>query len=187
MTAVAAIITSEHLTIGADRLVDMGYGVCYTAETKVWKKENGSLRCLFGYAGNLKTAQILQDEFLMPETENECADVAHYIRKRLVPEMWKVLSQHDILKNDDGRKVLDGSLLVCTQQKIFHLSGALSVHDVGSTFAAIGQGEGVAWGVLDELDRSLSTLSPSEKIDRAIRSAVKRYNGCAGDPLILSI
>lgn len=187
MTVVAAIVSPEGMTIGADTLAEMGYGVFYTAETKVWKKEKDNLSCLFGLAGNLKTAQLLQDEAVLPETDSCSTDIMQYVRRQLVPELWRVLSDHSILKDDDGRKVLDGTLLVCIQQRIFQLSGALSVHDVGSSFATIGQGEDVAWGVLDELERSGSKLPPHEKIDRAIRSAIKRYSGCGGEPLVLSI
>ncbi|KQR40758.1 hypothetical protein [Deinococcus sp. Leaf326] len=180
MTVVAAVVDSDGVGyMVADSRVTEAHGVSYSVhEGKVWR--SGAI--LIGWMGFLRTGQALRYGLSWPPYKNG-QDPFEYLCGPFVDAVRACIKTAGAgcAPSRDGSELLDTSLLIVWQGRIFRMGTDLGISEHRGAYA-IGSGSLTAIGAL----RALWDYEPKTRLLRAVQIAAEVHNNVAPPYTLLS-
>lgn len=172
----ACLEYGEHLPT-RDRAI--GSFIFKSVTSKIWTKKIHGTQWLFGQTGQSRHLEILRYEMALPD-EPPQADLCGYIVTKCVPLIRSALRTHGGLLIKEGVEKSESGLLIGARGNLFIIDTLFSVLHVETPFAAIGQGENVAYGALFALQKSQPRMKPRNRIRLALEAAESHCDGVGG-------
>ena len=177
MTCIVGIAYEGTVYIGSDRGASDGDSILSMCRPKVHVKQDW----IFGYAGDLGTAQLLEFADLPILEEDE--DPYKVLRLDVVEELRSLIESHGTMPND--KEDNSASFLIGAKGRLFELSTSdWSVVEVYET--AIGSGGTFALGSLHTTSQFPVAL-PTYRIEQALNAAITLSPTCQGPTDILML
>jgi hypothetical protein len=188
MTAIAAYTTTDAVWMGSDSQLQDDGGIITTHINKVsMLKTEGHRAFLMGSSGCARVGYELDKmDGQYPSIEQETTlygwitRLADFIMAKLTEDevRWKLIKQ-------EHSDVLDGSILIAVPGCIWEIAPDFMPVKLSDTYGAIGSGEQFAIGAFMMADyitqRHHVSLSGEERVEVAIRAAIKHLDTCGGE------
>ena len=135
---------------------------------KIFRKNN----FLIGYAGSIRTGQILDTELFNPPD-----DINGFVE-----ELRNTLIEAGCMVTSDGVMMLQSCFIVVHNGILYEILSDLQLSEIEGLFTAIGSGSHYAFGALDVLYSNCT--KPKEIISKAL-IVVSRYQSTVRGPWII--
>lgn len=172
MTCIVGLIDGKTVYMGADSAV-----TGHVTQTLVSKKIFQHGKCLIGYSGSLRMANLLKHAFTPPEHPKGMED-EKYLTTLFVDALRTVLKDAGNATKINEQESGTGYFLVGYQCRLFEIGFDYSVSEVANGFDSVGSGNQVALGAI-HATRNMS-LIPSKRIELALEAAADFCYGVRG-------
>ena len=177
VTCIVGIANEGKVYIGSDRGASDDSSIISMCRPKVHVKQDW----IFGYAGDIGTAQLLEFAEL-PELEED-DDPYRVLRLDVVEELRSLIESHGTMPND--KEDNSASFLIGAKGRLFELSTSdWSVIEIEET--AIGSGGTFALGSL-HTTKQFPVALPIYRIEQALNAAITYSPTCQGPIDILML
>ena len=170
MSCIIGLKHGSSIYIGADSAATTEEGDIRPIKViKLFRKDN----YLIGFAGSVRTGQILNTDFFTPED-----DIYSFV------EILRNTLEHAgcLVTADGGIKMSQSCFIIAHEGKLYEILSDLQLNEIEGNFTAIGSGTPYAFAALDIL--SQMDLSPSEIIKSSFE-VVSKYQATVRGPWII--
>lgn len=171
MTCIVGLKSPNGVYLGGDSCVSESNLVQTMIDPKVWKRG----RFVFGYAGTLRTGQLIKYKFKHPPIQNR--EPTQYMVTGFVDKMRKVLKQSGAAREEHKEEEQDNDFLIGFNGHLFIIDSGYGVCEVADPFVAIGSGTEYALGALF----ATQGKSPEVRVKKALEAAAY-YSDSVGPP-----
>jgi ATP-dependent protease HslVU (ClpYQ) peptidase subunit len=170
MSVVVAIKDKDTVWVGCDSQVSMGYTKgTLKLNKKIWKpeKEEG---IVMGVVGSVRDLDILSTE---EDWIEEIVKIKNefnykYMVRKIVPKIFKTLSNFGRMKNDKGIESIESSIIFTHKDKLFSINGDGSVIE-SDDILADGSGYRLCLGAWNSLKNK--DIPIKDKLVQVIKAA----------------
>lgn len=165
MTLIVAYTDKDGSYIGSDSMGSNNYSGSIYKNKKVFKIGKDILA---GGCGSYKELQLLEKDFSAP-SRNTNQTASQYMYNTFAHALRDFFIEQGLIKNDSGILSNEsGEFLFIYEGSIYKWQSDLALLETTLPFDATGSGEIYAHAVMSTLQSQKSSLSPEEKIKKAI-------------------
>lgn len=164
MTCIVGIAHKGKVYLGGDSAGVSGLDITVRKDKKVF--QNGEF--VMGFTSSFRMGQILQYTFVPPEVTIEDDDMMAYMVKKFIPAVRKCFKDEGYSAIESNREK-GGCFLVGVRGRLFQIDTDFQVGEHLNSIAAVGCGEGYAYGALYTLQSGKADVE--EKLEKALEAA----------------
>lgn len=142
MTCIVGLKSKTGIYIGGDSAVSSHNLIQTITDPKVWRKG----QFIFGFAGSLRTGQIIKYNLKIPPINNR--PPTEYMVTSFINSMRKCLKTAGSAREEHKEEEQDSQFLIGYQGHLFEIDEAYGVCEVADEYVAIGSGTEYALGSL---------------------------------------
>lgn len=166
MTCIIGYIENGKAFVGGDSAGVAGLGLTIRKDPKVFKVGN---RFVIGFTSSFRMGQLLMTNKFCPSEQTSSQSDYQYMITSFVDCVIELFKNNGYLSKD--KEVISGGLfIVAYKNKVYYVSADFQVGEPEDNFICIGCGDEIASGAMNIL-KDINTLSPKEKIIKALESA----------------
>lgn len=137
---------------------------------------------IIGYAGRMRSGQVLLDLHLEELPDDEHPDPMTYIYFVVVPHMRMILRESGLtIAEDEEEFTKDSVFLIAYRGKIFEIGPDFCILESADDFIAIGSGTDYALGAMTATKNLAPNISPKETVEQGMLAAAK-YSSAVRPP-----
>lgn len=188
MTCIAAVVQDGVVWMGGDRMTLAGTWISNRATEKVWYRESGGVRWLFGETGLCAASQAVQHLLTLPsEIPPENGDLVPYLVRALITPMRSLMKDLRLDITKDEQAHMEASFLFALRGQLFEIDDSYHVHRILHPFATLGSGKQAAFGSLFTSAFENPRRSPEERVRIAICSAAACSTNIGSESFVLHV
>jgi len=176
MTCIVGYIENKKLYMGADSAGVSGKDITIRKDTKLFRNS----KFLIGYTSSFRMGQLLRFKLKVPKQKTNQKNY-EYMCTTFIDAVRKCLKDGGYSDIDNNKENI-GTFLVGYKNKLYSIHNDLQVGESADNFDSVGCGENYAKSALEIL--RLTKLEPKEKVERALKVAVK-FNGGVRPPFVI--
>ena len=171
MTCIVGIKGKTGIYIGGDSAVSDGDQVQIMSDKKVWSKG----QFLFGYAGDLRTGQVVKYRMKIPPINGK--KPMEYMVTSFTDAMRKSLKKAGAAREENKEEENNNQFLIGFKGRLFEIDPSYGVCEMTDEYVAIGSGSEYAFGSL----HTTIGLKPEDRILKALEAAA-HFNAGVSPP-----
>lgn len=180
MTCIVGLKKDDKIYIGGDTLGSNLYSKTVRMDDKVFIKDD----MIFGFTSSYRMGQILRYSFTAPERSVKVIDDMTYLVNDFIPALINCYSKfHWLTKEKDVAS--GGTFLLGYKKRLFAIYNDFQVAESIDDYCSCGCGEDFALGSMYSTEQS--SLTPEDRITKAIEAATKFSCGVGGNIVIKNI
>jgi ATP-dependent protease HslVU (ClpYQ) peptidase subunit len=179
MTIIVAIKDDKKIIMGADSIGVSHYDKVERVDTKIFKKNN----FLIGFTSSYRMGQILNYIWTPPEHPKDMPNM-EYMVSTVVTSIIDTFEKEKYAKVNNNR-IEGGTFLIGYKNSIYKIDSDFQVAETMDNYDACGCGESYALGTFYATE--LMELKPRERVNLALKSAIKFSSGCGGHTNVLEM
>lgn len=174
MTCIVGIESNGTVIIGGDSAGTSGFDVMMRSDPKVF--HNGPF--LIGYTSSFRMGQLLRFRLSVPEQHADVDDF-EFMATEFIDAVRHCFGEYGYRKAENEVQE-GGTFLVGYRGKLYQVEGDFQVGIPLVGFAAVGCGESYALGSMATSAFALDNLTPRERVELALDTAVQFSAGVRG-------
>lgn len=167
MTTIVFVEKPDHVEVAFDSKVSSGYSHSELEQAKVFESSG----ILYGVAGNLSVANIIEGLDIKPPKTSVPSEVDKWVTFGLLGQLRKILSN----VYQDGKFEFPGHMLIVVKNRVYEIGPDYSRCRVTSGNYTIGSGSNFAKGALDQGASAEQAVSIAAENDAFTGHTIKHF------------
>lgn len=191
MTAIAGLVHGGRVYIGGDSAgTSRSFAQTIRADEKVFLREAGGERFLFGICGSFRGGNLLRYRLAIPEPYtwedlSVPANARAYMTTRFIDEVRAAFKEYGHLSKEKEEEGSGTAFLLGFRGNLYLIESDFQVGLSEDTFAAAGSGEDLVLGSLYSTENGLLKDDPEGRIRTALLAA-SRFNAAVRPPFVVA-